>query len=54
MKASDNLNEELRKQAYGEYVKERINIKSKYYGLNFEEFVQKRYPWRCSRLYKLN
>ena len=34
--------------------KERVKKKSRYYGLNFEEFVQKRYPWRCSRLYKPN
>jgi len=52
MKASDNLGKEMRMEAYGEYVKERVNIKSRYYSLNFEEFVQKKFPWRCSHLYK--
>jgi len=39
MKASKNLNEEARKLAYGEYVKERVKKKGSYYGLNFEEFL---------------
>lgn len=42
MKASDKLNEETRKKAYGEYVKEKNEKKAGYY-LTFEVFVQKRY-----------
>lgn len=41
-KASDNLNKEMRMEAYGEYVKYRVERKSKYYGLDFEGFVKKR------------
>jgi hypothetical protein len=41
-KASDNLNKEMRMKAYGEYVKGRVERKSKYYGLDFEGFIKKK------------
>lgn len=52
MKPSEKISLERRKDAYYDYVKERINIKGRYYAMTFEQYLKKLYPYHCASWYK--